>query len=172
MDRVTTDLHSCCCVRTTLQWFSARLQHLQCLTIEILQSCTEPSIYTIRYVHDFVVLSSFVVALWVHAMLLPIFFRVASLTKAWNWNGKAITVNAKRRFLNHISMGLVQDTGNSSALAMELILQSYTAVAWLPARWALWLPWWPPAGLKNPLMYLLISTMHLCYCFVVVFCWK
>ena len=41
-----------------------------------------------------------------------------------------------------------------------------------PAWWALWLPWWPPAGCNNALMYLLIFTMNFCYCFIVVFCWK
>ena len=35
---------------------------------------------------------------------------------------------------------------------------------WLPAWWALWLPWWPPAGCNNALMYLLIVTMNFCYC--------
>ena len=45
-------------------------------------------------------------------------------------------------------------------------------VLWLPAWWALWLPWWPPAGCNNALMYLLIFTMNFCYCFIVVFCWK
>ena len=39
---------------------------------------------------------------------------------------------------------------------------------WLPAWWALWLPWWPPAGCNNALMYLLIVTMNFCYCFIVV----
>ena len=43
---------------------------------------------------------------------------------------------------------------------------------WLPAWWALWLPWWPPAGCNNALMYLLIFTINFCYCFIVVFCWK
>ena len=43
---------------------------------------------------------------------------------------------------------------------------------WLPAWWALWLPWWPPVGCNNALMYLLIFTMNFCYCFIVVFCWK
>ena len=42
----------------------------------------------------------------------------------------------------------------------------------VPAWWALWLPWWPPAGCNNALMYLLIVTMNFCYCFIVVFCWK
>ena len=42
----------------------------------------------------------------------------------------------------------------------------------LPAWWALWFPWLPPAGCNNSLMYLLIFTMNFCYCFVVVFCWK
>ena len=39
--------------------------------------------------------------------------------------------------------------------------QSYmcTPLAW----WALWLPWWPPAGCNNALMYLLIFTMNFCY---------
>ena len=36
-------------------------------------------------------------------------------------------------------------------------------VLWLPAWWALWLPWWPPAGCNNALMYLLIFTMNFCY---------
>ena len=36
------------------------------------------------------------------------------------------------------------------------------------------LPWWPPAGCSNALMYmyLLIFAMNLCYCFMSVFCWK
>ena len=43
---------------------------------------------------------------------------------------------------------------------------------WLPAWWALWLPWWPPAGCNNALMYSLIFIMNFCYCFIAVFCWK
>ena len=39
---------------------------------------------------------------------------------------------------------------------------------WLPAWWALWLPWWPPTGCSNALMYLLIFAMNSCYCFIVV----
>ena len=37
---------------------------------------------------------------------------------------------------------------------------------WLPAWWALWLSWWPPAGCNNPLMYSLIFTRNFCYCFI------
>ena len=32
--------------KTFLQWFNARLQYIQCLAMEILQSCTKPSIYS------------------------------------------------------------------------------------------------------------------------------
>ena len=42
----------------------------------------------------------------------------------------------------------------------------------MPAWWALWLPWWPPAGCYNASMYLLIDIDHefllLFYCFVLL----
>ena len=56
------------------------------------------------------------------------------------------------------------------SVAFELKYNFLTKL--LPAWWALWLPWWPPAGCNNALMYLLILTMNFCYCFIVVFCWK
>ena len=40
---------------------------------------------------------------------------------------------------------------------MKLLL-----VIWLPAWWAVWLPWWPPAGCNNALVYLVIFTINFC----------
>ena len=51
-------------------------------------------------------------------------------------------------------------------------MYNHSDILWLPAWWALWLPWWPPAGCNNALMYLLIVTMNFCYCFIVAFYWK
>ena len=57
-------------------------------------------------------------------------------------------------------------------LRYSLRYRFVACILWLPAWWALWLPWWPPAGCNNALMYLLIFTMNFCYCLIVVFCWK
>ena len=80
-------------------------------------------------------------------------------------------------FLHALIQSTTQGNGKNchrpiTCLQWVCLLWYCDITLWLPAWWALWLPWWPPAGCHNALMYLLIVTMNFCYCFIVVFCWK
>ena len=102
--------------------------------------------------------------------------------------GKYIPSAAATFFLRHnlIVFRWEHDKANIYVAAYRLLRSSHSVsgkpylttdwidLGWirLPAWWALWLPWWPPDGCSNALMYLLIFAMNFYFCFFVAFCWK